>query len=74
MTSRMTFEILEGSDEDLALVAEIFIAAMLKDRQWYSLMRDVKVEDWLVWQLEYFNLRWKLPDKRLFFAKQTSTG
>ncbi|KAL5328672.1 hypothetical protein ACEPPN_002174 [Leptodophora sp. 'Broadleaf-Isolate-01'] len=44
----MTFEILEGSDEDLALVAEIFIAAMLKDRQWYSLMRDVKVEDWLV--------------------------
>ncbi|KAG4434703.1 hypothetical protein IFR05_009813 [Cadophora sp. M221] len=70
----MAFEIFEGSGGDLALVAEIFVAAMLKDLQWFSLMQDVEVEDWLAWQLEYFKLRWKLPDKRLFFAKETSTG
>lgn len=71
----MPFEIFEGSDgvEDLSLVAEIFVAGMLKDLQWKSLMEDVKLENWLSWQREYFKLRWKLPDKRLFFARDTDT-
>ncbi|KAH7342452.1 hypothetical protein BKA65DRAFT_478333 [Rhexocercosporidium sp. MPI-PUGE-AT-0058] len=70
----MAFELFEGSEEDVPLVAEIFVAAMSKDLQWQSLMRDVKFEDWLAWQVEYFKLRWKLPDKRLFFARETATG
>ncbi|KAH7412694.1 hypothetical protein BKA64DRAFT_637386 [Cadophora sp. MPI-SDFR-AT-0126] len=53
---------------------EIFVPAMSKDLQWSSLMRDAKVKDWVAWQLEYFKLRWKLPDKRLFFAKKFPLG
>ncbi|KAG4423131.1 hypothetical protein IFR04_003768 [Cadophora malorum] len=48
--------------------------AMSEELHWSSMMRDVKVEDWLAWQLEYFKLRWKLPDKRLFLAKELATG
>lgn len=71
----MDVEIYEGSDEEnLGLVSELFVAAMSKELNWSSMMRDVKVEDWLAWQLEYFKLRWKLPDKRLFFAKEVATG
>lgn len=74
-TSNMNVEIYEGSDEEnLGLVSELFVAAMSKELNWASMMRDVKVEDWLAWQLAYFKLRWKLPDKRLFFAKEVATG
>ncbi|KAK0121681.1 hypothetical protein ONS95_009966 [Cadophora gregata] len=70
----MEIEIYEGSEKDVVLMPEIFVKGMLQDVQWSALMRDVKFEDWLAWQLEYFKLRWKLPDKRLFFAREISTG
>ena len=71
---KMDVEIYEGSDEDLELVSQLFVTAMSEELHWSSMMRDVKVEDWLAWQLEYFKLRWKLPDKRLFLAKELATG
>ncbi|KAL2076000.1 hypothetical protein VTL71DRAFT_943 [Oculimacula yallundae] len=69
----MSFEVFEGSIEDVPLTAALFVTTMEQDAHWARLMKDVKVDEWLAWQEDIFKLRWTLPDKRVFFAREVAT-
>lgn len=67
----MAFQIVEGTMENSPDMCPVYQAAMAKDDQWGPLMKNVKLEDELAWELEFFKMRWSVGDKELFLLTET---
>ena len=70
----MAFQLLSGSEEDLAGAAQVLQPAMATDDQWGLLMKNVTVEDELAFLREFFAMRYAVGDRKLFVLKEAATG